>query len=89
MNRRISLIKNLDWITIMLYVVLVFLGWINIYAAVYNEDHQSILDATQRYGKQLIWIGAAFFIAIIILTIESKFYSAFAYPTLIFMVILL
>jgi len=89
MNRRVSLIKNLDWITIMLYGMLVFLGWINIYAAVYNEDHQSIFDATQRYGKQLIWIGAAFFIAIIILTIESKFYSAFAYPTLILMIVLL
>lgn len=89
MNRRVSLIKNLDWMTIMLYAILVFLGWINIYAAVYNEDHQSIFDATQRYGKQLIWIGAAFFIAIIILTIESKFYSAFAYPTLIIMVVLL
>tara|TARA_R110001583_G_scaffold39735_2_gene127213 strand:- start:9934 stop:11358 length:1425 start_codon:yes stop_codon:yes gene_type:complete len=89
MNRRVSLIKNLDWMTIMLYAMLVFLGWINIYAAVYNEDHQSIFDATQRYGKQLIWIGAAFFIAIIILTIESKFYSAFAYPTLILMVVLL
>lgn len=89
MNRRVSLIKNLDWITIMLYAILVFLGWINIYAAVYNEDHQSIFDATQRYGKQLIWICAALFIAIIILTIESKFYSAFAYPTLILMIILL
>ncbi|MCZ4693335.1 rod shape-determining protein RodA [Ancylomarina euxinus] len=89
MNRRVSLIKNLDWITILLYAILVFLGWINIYAAVYNEDHQSILDATQRYGKQLIWIGAAIFIAIIILTIESKFYSAFAYPTLIVMILLL
>lgn len=89
MSRKVNLIKNLDWFTIMLYAVLVFLGWINIYAAVYNEEHQSILDATQRYGKQLIWIGAAFFIAIIILTIESKFYSAFAYPTLILMVLLL
>lgn len=89
MNRKVNLIKNLDWITIMLYAILVFLGWINIYAAVYNEDHQSIFDATQRYGKQLIWIGAAFFIAIIVLTIESKFYSAFAYPTLILMVLLL
>lgn len=89
MNRRGNLIKNLDWITIMLYVILVFLGWINIYAAVYNEDHQSILDATQRYGKQLIWIGAAFFIAIIILLIDSKFYSAFAYPTQIVMICLL
>ncbi|RZT97258.1 rod shape determining protein RodA [Ancylomarina subtilis] len=75
--------------TIMLYAILVFLGWINIYAAVYNEDHQSIFDATQRYGKQLMWIGAAIFIAIIVLTIESKFYSAFAYPTLIVMVLLL
>lgn len=89
MNRRVSLIKNLDWMTVMLYAILVFLGWINIYAAVYNEDHQSIFDATQRYGKQLIWIGAAIFIAIIILTIESKFYSAFAYPTLILMILLL
>ena len=89
MSRRVSLIKNLDWMTIMLYAILVFLGWINIYAAVYNEDHQSIFDATQRYGKQLIWIGAAVFIAIIILTIESKFYSAFAYPTLILMILLL
>jgi len=89
MNRKVSLIKNLDWMTIMLYAILVFLGWINIYAAVYNEDHQSIFDATQRYGKQLMWIGAAIFIAIIILTIESKFYSAFAYPTLILMILLL
>ncbi len=89
MNRRISLIKNLDWISILFYTMLVFLGWINIYAAVFNEDHQSIFDATQRYGKQLIWIGAAFFIAIIILTIESKFYSAFAYPTLVLMICLL
>ena len=89
MNRRISLIKNLDWITIMLYTILIFLGWINIYAAVYNEGHQSIFDTTQRYGKQLIWIGAALFIAIITLTIESKFYSVFAYPTLILMIVLL
>lgn len=89
MSRKVSLIKNLDWITIMLYVILIFLGWINIYAAVYNEEHQSIFDTTQRYGKQLIWIGAAIFIAIIILTIESKFYSAFAYPTLILMILLL
>jgi rod shape determining protein RodA len=89
MTRRVSLIKNLDWWTIFLYALLVFLGWINIYAAVYNEDHQSIFDVTQRYGKQLMWIGAAAVLAIIILIVESKFYSAFAYPTYLFMLILL
>ena len=89
MTRRVSLIKNLDWWTISLYVLLLFLGWINIYAAVFNEDHQSIFDVSQRYGKQLLWIGAAMVLAFIILIIESKFYSAFAYPTYLFMIILL
>ena len=89
MTRRVSLIKNLDWWTILMYVLLVFLGWLNIYAAVYNDEHQSIFDVTQRYGKQLMWIGAAFFLAIIILIIEGQFFSAFAYPTYLTMIFLL
>ncbi len=64
----------------MLYLIMVFMGWANIYAAVYNEEHQSILDITQRYGKQLIWIGAALGLAFFILIIDSRFYSIFAYP---------
>lgn len=89
MTRRVSLLKNLDWWTVMMYVLLVFLGWVNIYAAVYNEDHNSIFDVTQRYGKQLMWIGAAFFLAVVILIIEGKFFSAFAYPTYLIMILLL
>lgn len=72
-----------------MYVLLVFLGWVNIYAAVYNEEHQSIFDISQRYGKQLMWIGAAFFLAFVILIIEGKFFSAFAYPTYLVMIFLL
>jgi len=79
MKRRINVWLNIDWLTVILYVLLVFLGWINIYSAVYNEEHQSILDFSQRYGKQLIWISAAFVIAILILIIDSNFYSFFAY----------
>jgi rod shape determining protein RodA len=89
MTRRVSLLKNLDWWTIFIYTLLVFLGWINIYAAVYNEEHQSIFDISQRYGKQLMWIGAAAILAIVILIVESKFYSAFAYPTYLIMIGLL
>jgi len=79
MNRRINVWSNVDWLTIGLYLILVFLGWINIYSAVYNEEHQSILDFSQRYGKQLVWISAAFIIAILIMIIDSNFYSLFAY----------
>lgn len=74
-----SIWLNLDWITVLTYLALVLLGWINIYAAVYSEEHQSILDMGQRYGKQLIWIIAGIVLAIMVLTIDSRFYAAFAY----------
>ncbi len=79
MKRRINVWSNIDWLTVVLYLFLVFLGWINIYSAVYNEEHQSIFDFSQRYGKQMIWIVAAFVIAILITIIDSNFYSFFAY----------
>lgn len=80
MNRQSELLKNIDWLSILLYTVLVFMGWLNIYAAVYDESHSSILDIGQRYGKQLMWIGAAFVLAIFILLTDSKFFTAFSLP---------
>lgn len=58
---------------------MVLFGWISIYSAVYDEQHQSILDISQRYGKQLIWIVLALIVGIIILIIDSNFFSTFAY----------
>lgn len=55
------------------------MGWINIYAAVYNEEHKSIFDISQSYGKQLIWIITSIILAIIILIIDAKFFSTFSY----------
>lgn len=63
----------------LIYVVLVIMGWMNIYAAVYNEEHYIITDISQKYGKQMIWIGTAFLLALIILIIDESFYTAFAY----------
>lgn len=51
----------------------------NIYAAVYNEDHYIITDTSQKYGKQMIWIITALLLAFIILIIDENFYTAFAY----------
>lgn len=78
MRRRNNIVKWLDWPTVLIYLALVFIGWINIYAAVYVEEHSSIFDLTQRYGKQMIWIGAALVIAITLLAIDARFYQVFA-----------
>lgn len=74
-----SLFYGVDRFTIILYVVMVILGWLNIYAAVYNEEHSSILDMSMKYGKQLIWIGGAAIIAFSILLIDADFFTAFSY----------
>ena len=79
MRERQGILQNIDWTIIFLFLLLVFIGWINIYAAVYNDEHSSILDFSQRYGKQLIWIFAAIAIGLIIIIIDAGFFSDFAY----------
>ena len=74
-----SIFYGVDRITVLIYILLVIMGWLNIYAAVFNEDHQNIFDTSQKYGKQLIWIGGATIIAFSILLIDANFYTAFAY----------
>ena len=70
---------RIDWMAVLLYLALVFIGWLNIYAAVYNENHNHIVDLTQKYGKQMVFIIAAIFLAMGILIIEPKFFSQFAW----------
>ena len=74
-----NILYGADRITILTYILLVLLGWLNIYAAVYNEDHQNIFDISQKYGKQLLWISGAAMIAFGILLIDANFYTAFSY----------
>lgn len=75
-----SIFENLDWILILLYLLLAFLGWLNIYAATYNEEHHLITDLTQSYGKQMMWILLALVIATIILFFDQRFFEVFSYP---------
>lgn len=74
-----SVFHNVDWLSIFLYVCLVMIGWVNIYAAVYDIDHQSILDLDRNYGKQLLWILSSFVLITVILLLDSKFFSTFAF----------
>ena len=89
MPKRNNLWANIDWITIALYMGLVLMGWLNIYSSVYNDEFSNIFDVSQRYGKQIIWIGAALLLAFVILRIDTNFYVFFAYIIYGFIVFLL
>ncbi len=79
-------LANIDWTTVYIYLFLVVVGWISIYAAVFNEEHHSILDITQNYGKQLLFISTALILAWVILMLDAKMFSAFSY--LIYLIVL-
>ena len=89
MEKKNNVWENVDWITIGIYLAMMLIGWINIYAAVFNEEHKSIFDMTQQYGKQLMWIGAAIFIAVLMINTDSKFFVSFAFPIYIIIILIL
>ncbi len=70
---------KVDWLTVIIYLALVFFGWVNIYAAVYDESHSAIFDFSVQHGKQLLWMAASFFLALCLLFVEPKVFSNTAY----------
>ncbi len=71
--------SDVDWTLVILFLVLALMGWINIYAASYNEEHQSILDFSMGYGKQLVWIIASLILGFVIMLIDVRIYDRLAY----------
>jgi rod shape determining protein RodA len=90
MSTRESFSQDIDWLTVLMYGVLVLAGWLNIFAAVYDvEIHPNIFDFSINSGKQLLWIATAALLIIMIMTVDFKFYSAFSYIIYGFMILLL
>ncbi|MHC1777290.1 MAG: rod shape-determining protein RodA [Lentimicrobium sp.] len=89
MRERKNIFNNIDWTLVVLYLIMVLLGWVNIYAAVYNEDNSNIFDITQSYGKQMLWIASSLFLALVILLTDARFFSTFAYAIYGFTIVLL
>jgi rod shape determining protein RodA len=67
-----------DWITIILFLLLVGFGYLNILSASHIGEITSYFDTSQLYGKHLIFVGLTFILIIFILSFEAKFYERFA-----------
>ncbi|MBQ2499810.1 MAG: FtsW/RodA/SpoVE family cell cycle protein, partial [Bacteroidales bacterium] len=74
-----GIIGKIDIWLLIIYLALVVVGILSIYAAAFNESHPDIYDLTQNYGKQLLFFGISLVIGFIILLIDAKFFNAFAY----------
>ena len=69
-----------DWIALALFVSLVTIGWLMIYAAGHNDQSDYLIDLASPAGKQLIFIGVSAVLFALVSIIDIKFWRTFAYP---------
>ena len=83
-----SVTNHIDWIIVTIYILLVTMGWLNIYSSSLSlTEDSSILDLSQFYGKQLLSIVFSIPLIFMILAVDGKFYEKFA--SIIFIISLL
>ncbi|GAA3934458.1 rod shape-determining protein RodA [Hymenobacter algoricola] len=90
--------RSLDWVTVLIYAVMLGLGWLNVYAASYSSDApagglfsgQSFAELMQyNWFKQIIWIGTALVLIVILVVVDYKAYDTFAFVLYGLMIVLL
>lgn len=79
MRQQTTISGKYDWLSILLYFSLALLGWLNIYAAVYDPANiTGLFDLSTNSGKQLLWIGTASIIIIFIMAMDFRFWETFS-----------
>ncbi len=66
---------NVDWVTVLIWLLLCLIGWFNIYAAVYDPEHTGLFNLSTNYGKQALFISSAVVIGLTILIVDAKLFA--------------
>ena len=77
-KNQISLFEGVDSVAVIIYLLLVAVGFVNIISASYNDEIE-VFSFAQNYIKQIFWMGAAFSVTLIILLLDSRYYHMYAY----------
>ena len=84
-HRGRGLAKSIDWSLVICYLLLILIGWVNIYASIHSTEPSSIFDWTCRSGKQAVWIGTSFILAgIILFALNPRIYEGLSVPIYLF-----
>ena len=78
-DRKQSVWRSVDWITILLYLALMIFGWVSICGASYTYGDNDIFALGTRSGMQIVWIGTSICLGFVILMTDTRFFDTFAY----------
>lgn len=89
MRQNKSITGSVDWVLLTLLLVLMGMGVATIYSVAYEPEHPSIFDFSQKYGKQIMWLGISLFLGMLVFLIDSDIYRKFSIPIYLFVITLL
>ena len=78
-GRKNSVLRNIDWWTILIYIALLSFGWISVCGASYSYGETDIFSLSTRSGMQIIWIATSIVLGFVIVMLDDRFYDTFAY----------
>ena len=84
-----GVLRSLDWVTIVIYLLLLAAGWMSVCGASYDYGDTDLLSLSTRSGMQIVWIGASIVIAFVLLLLDERYYETFAYIIYILLLLLL
>ena len=88
-DKQPSVLRSIDWWTILIYLALLALGWMSVCGASYTYGETDILSLDSRSGMQIVWIGTSIVLGLVILLLDDRFYDTFAYVIFGVMLVLL
>ena len=78
-DRKASIWSSVDWVTVILFLTLILLGWFSVSGASYEYGNPNLLDFDTRSGKQFIWMMCSLVVAFVLLMLDENIYDVFAY----------
>lgn len=89
-HRGRGLAKTIDWVLVIVYLIMIVIGWTNIYASIHSSEPSSIFDWSSRSGKQFVWIVTSFIIAgLVLFVFNPRLYEGLSVPIYAFTILLL
>ena len=78
-DRQTSVLRAIDWWTVVIYIALLIFGWVSVCGASYTYGDTDIFSLSTRSGMQIVWIGTSLFLGLVLLLLDDRFYDTFAY----------
>ena len=88
-DRQQSILRSIDWWTIIIYVALLSFGWFSVCGASYTYGDTDLFSLSARSGMQIVWIGTSLFLGLVLLLLDDRLYDTFAYILFGLLVLLL